>query len=187
MDLNAIKPNFPQLDTVGETMASVKAFGVDKSLSKLAAKLEAGGSLTEEEAKTLKRFIGDYDRELRALRTVVEPGVPTKLGAAADLIEANRDVIQAAGAWPKGLARNATPDQIAKFVNKQGVLAIPADHVDVVRKAVAAKARNNPAKYGLTDGPGLAKGIERLTERVQSLGLTSEEIMTINRRVLDNP
>ncbi|MCA9239547.1 MAG: DUF4157 domain-containing protein, partial [Planctomycetales bacterium] len=168
MDLNAIAPNFPQLDTVSrETVASVKAFGVDKPLS--------------------ASVVGRYDKELQALRTVVEPGVPTKLGKAADLMATNRESIQAAGAWPNGLARNATPQQIGKFVNQQGVLAIPADHVGPVRDAIAAKARANPAAYGLTPGAGLDKGIERLTERVQSLGLTSEEIVTINKRVFGNP
>ena len=168
MDLNAVSPNFPQLDTVSrETVASVKAFSVDKPLGRSA----------------MRR----YDKELRALRTAVEPGVPTKLGQAADVLAANRGQLQAAGAWPKGLAKNATPEQIAKFVNQRGVLAIPADHVEEVRKFVAAKARANPAAYGLTDGPGLEKGIERLTARVQSLGLTSEQIMNINKRVLGIP
>ena len=167
-DLNAIKTNFPQLDTVSrETVASVKAFGVDKPLN----------------ASVIRR----YDKELRALRSVEEPGVLTKLGDAADLMAANRGAIQGAGAWPKGLPRNATPEQIAKFINRQGVLAIPADHVGIVRSAVAAKARANPAWYGLTEGPGLEKGIERLTSRVQSLGLTSEEITAINKKVFGNP
>jgi hypothetical protein len=167
-DLNAIKTNFPQLDTVSrETVASVKAFGVGKPPS----------------ASVIRR----YDKELRALRSVEEPGVLTKLGDAADLMAANRGAIQGAGAWPKGLARNATPEQIAKFINRQGVLAIPADHVGLVRSAVAAKARANPALYGLTEGPGLEKGIERLMSRVQSLGLTSDEIMAINKKVFSNP
>jgi hypothetical protein len=168
MDLNAIKMNFPQLDTVSrETVASIKAFGVDQPLS--------------------ASVIARYDKELKALRTVVEPGVPTKLGQAADLIATRREAIQTAGAWPRGLARNASPEQIAKFVNQQGVLAIPADHVESVRAAIAAKARANPAAYGLTPGAGLDKGIERLTSRVQSLGLTSDEIATINRRVWGTP
>jgi Domain of unknown function (DUF4157) len=168
MDLNAIKSNFPQLDTVSrETVASVKAFGVDKPLN--------------------ASVIGRYDKELRALRSAVEPGVPTKLGQAADILATNRQAIQAAGAWPSGLAKNANPEQIAKFINRQGVLAIPADHVGSVRAAIAAKARVNPAAYGLTDGPGLEKGIERLTARVQSLGLTADEIYAINKKVLGIP
>jgi hypothetical protein len=184
MDLNAIKTNFPQLDTVSrDTVASVKAFGVDTSLGKLAAKAEAGATLTNEEAKTLKSVVGRYDKELQNLRTRIEPGVPTKLGQAADLLATHREAIQAAGSWPKGLARNATPEQIAKFVNQQGVLAVPADHVALVRKAVAANARQNPAAYGLNPGPGLEKGIERLAARVQSLGLSSDELTTINKRI----
>jgi hypothetical protein len=168
MDLNALKTNFPQLDTTSrETVASVKAFGVDKPLS--------------------ASVVARYDKELQALRTAAEPGIPTKLGKAADLMATNRQTIQAAGAWPRGLARNATPEQIAKFINQQGVLAIPADHVDTVRSAIAASARANPAAYGLTEGAGLEKGIERLIARVQSLGLTSDEIMTINKRVFENP
>jgi hypothetical protein len=168
MDLNAIKPNFPQLDTISrQTTASVKAFGVDKPLTEA----------------VIKR----YDAELQALRTAIEPGVPTKLGKAADVMASHREVIQAAGAWPSGLARNAPPEQIAKFVNRQGVLAIPADHVDDVRHAIAANARANPSAYGLTPGPGLEIGIERLRGRVQSLGLRSDEIMAINQKVWGKP
>jgi hypothetical protein len=168
MDLNALKTNAPQLDTISrETGASVKAFGVDKPLS----------------APVVARYV----KELQALRTAVEPGVPTKLGKAADLIASHREAIQAAGAWPNGLARNATPEQIAKFINQQGVVEIPADHVGAVRAAVAANARADPAAYGLTPGAGLDRGIERLTARVQSLGLTADEIMTINKRVWGNP
>ena len=168
MDLNAVKTDFPQLDTVSrDTVASVKAFSVDQPLS----------------AQTISR----YDRELRALRTPVEAGVPTKLGSAADLMAANRDAIQAAGAWPGGLAKNATSKQIAKFVNEQGLLAIPADHVEKVRATVAAKARVNPFAYGLTPGPGLDKGIERLVARIQSLGLTTGEISAINKKIWGTP
>jgi len=164
MDLNAIKTDFPQLDSASrQTFASVKAWGIGKPLD--------------------NALIKRYDRELRALRTPEEPGVPTKLGKAVDLIATNRDSFQAAGAWPTGLAKDATPAQIAKFINQQGVLAIPYDHVEKVQNAVAASARTNPEAYGLTKGPGLEKGIERLTARVQSLGLTSGEIADISKKV----
>jgi Domain of unknown function (DUF4157) len=175
MDLNALKPSFDAVDTISrQTIAQVKAFKVDTPLSAM-------------NAKEFKRLVTRYDRELRALLKPVEPGVPTKLGAAVDHMATHREAIQAAGAWPNGLARNATPEQIAKFINRQGVLAIPADHVATVRAAVAAKARADPALYGLTEGPGLDKGIERLTARVQSLGLTADEINTINKRVIGIP
>jgi hypothetical protein len=168
MDLNAIQLNFPQVDTVSrQTVASVKAWGIDKPLS--------------------KRVMRRYARELKLLRTPIEPGVGTKLGQAVDLMATRREAIQAAGSWPNGLARNATPEQIAKFINQQGVLAIPADQVRRVRIFIAASAKANPAAYGLTEGPGLAKGIGRLTQRVQSLGLTSDELMAINNKVWANP
>jgi len=167
MDLNAIKTNFPQLDTASrQTFASVKAFGVGKPL----------------DDSVIKR----YDNELQSLRTSEEPGVPTKLGKAVNLIATHRDAFQASGSWPTGLARDATPEQIAKFINQQGVLAIPADHVKAVQTAVAVNAQNNPEAYGLTKGPGLEKGIERLTARVQSLGLTSGEIAAISKEVHAN-
>jgi hypothetical protein len=168
INLNEVQENFPQLDTVSrDTVASVKAYGVGKPLN--------------------ANVISRYDRELRRLRTPVEEGIPTKLGSAADLMAANRETIQAAGAWPKGLKRNATPEQIAKFVNEKGVLAIPADHVEKVREAVAAKARADPEAYGLTPGPGLDAGVKRLTERIQSLGLTTDEISAINKKVWGTP
>lgn len=168
IDLNAIKTNFPQLDTVSrDTVASVKAFGVDKPLD--------------------DAVIRRYDRELRALRTPMEGGVPTKLSKAADLLAENRGAIQASGAWPTGLGKDASAEQIGKFVNKQGVLAIPSDHVADVRAAITAYARAHPEAYGLTSGPGLELGISRLTSRVQSLGLSSQEIMAINRRVWASP
>jgi hypothetical protein len=167
-DLNAVMSNFPQIDTASrETFASVKAFSVHEPLA----------------PKTIAR----YDRELRALRTAVEPGVPTKLGQAAEALAANREALQSAGTWPKGLARNAGPEEIGRFINREGVLAIPADHVGPVTQAVAERARANPAAYGLTPGPGLEEGIKRLTQRVQSIGLTSEEIMAINNKVWGKP
>ena len=168
MDLNAIKTDFPQLDSASrQTFASVKAFGVGKPL----------------DDAVIKPVIKRYDRELQSLRTPEEPGVPTKLGQAVDLIATKRDSFQAAGAWPTGLAKDATPAQIAKFINQQGVLAIPSDHVKLVQNAVAASAHTNPEAYGLTKGPGLEKGIARLTARVQSLGLTSGEIADISKKV----
>ena len=81
---------------------------------------------------------------------------------------------------------NATSDQIAKFVNRQGFVAIPSDHVGPVRAEVAARARANPAAYGLTPGPGLEKGIARLTERIRSMGLKSDEVMAINKKIFGN-
>jgi len=168
LDLNAVEGSFPQLDLISkDTLASVKAFSVDKKLS----------------SSTLAR----YDRELRALRTPIEPGVPTKLGKAADIIASSRDVIQGSGAWPRGLARNATPEQIGKFANRQASIAIPADHVADVQAYVAARARLRPLEYGLTPGEGLEEGIKRLTSRIQSLGLTSQEIMAINANVWGTP
>jgi hypothetical protein len=168
LDLNVVEGSFPQLDLISkETLASVKAFSVDKTLTK----------------STLAR----YDRELRALRTPIEPGVPTKLGKAADVIASSRDVIQGAGAWPRGLARDATPEEIGRFANRQASIAIPADHVADVQAYIAARARLRPLEYGLTPGEGLEEGIKRLTSRVQSLGLTSQEIMAINAKVWATP
>lgn len=167
-DLNAIQRNFPQLDLVTrDGMESVKVFGAGKPL----------------DATVTKRYL----KEVQALRTAVEPGVPTKLGKAADLLSANRQTFQANGTWPRGLPKDASSEEIAKFINRQGRVTIPHDHFEAVRAALAADAKVNPGLYGLTPGPGLDKGIERLVERVQSMGLTTGEIMAINRKVLAGP
>ena len=164
IDLNAVSKNHPQIDTSSrDTFTSVKAYGVGKPLS--------------ESTK------GRYDKEVRALRTAEEPGVPTKLGDAANRLANNREAIQAAGAWPRGLARNATPEQIAKFMNQRAEIAIPSDHVAPMREYLAERARANPEAYGLKQGPGLEKGIERLVQRVQPLGLTSDELAGMNNEV----
>jgi len=164
IDLNAVSKNHPQIDTSSrDTFTSVKAYGVGKPL-----------------ADSTK---GRYDKEVRALRTAEEPGVPTKLGDAANRLAANRQAIQAAGAWPRGLARNATPEQIAKFMNQKAEVAIPSDHVAPMREYLAERARANPEAYGLKQGPGLEKGIQRLVQRVQPLGLTSEELAAMNKEV----
>jgi hypothetical protein len=56
-----------------------------------------------------------------------------------------------------------------------------------VRATVAAKARANPFAYGLTPGPGLDRGIDRLVARIQSLGLTADEISAINKKIWGTP
>jgi hypothetical protein len=163
-DLNDIQRNAPQLDIVSPRGAgSVKAFGVGKPLT--------------------QGVIDRYLKEMEALRTPVEPGVPTKLGKIADIMAENRNAIQAKGAWPNGLSKNASPGEIARFINRQGELVIPSDHVPQVQDALEAAARQNPAAFGLTPGPGLDTGIARLRGRVQSMGMSSQELNTMNTRV----
>jgi hypothetical protein len=165
IDLNALSSNYPKIDLSSrDTFTSVKNFGVNKPLDQ----------------KTMK----GYDKELRSLRTPEEAGVPTKLGEAASRLADNREAIQGSGAWPKGLARDATPEQIAKFINRQGAVAIPSDHVEATKAYIADRARADPEAYGLKEGPGLEIGIKRLVERIQPNGLTSKEIMEINKKAI---
>lgn len=166
-DLNEIQRNAPQLDVVSSrTAGSVKAYGMDKP-----------------NQKPSPAVTGRYVKEMAAIRTPVEPGVSTKLGKIADVMADNRQAIQAKGAWPNGLSKNASPPEIAKFINRQGELRIPSDHVPHVQDALEAAARENPGAYGLTKGPGLDIGIKRLRARVQSMGMSSQELDTINTKI----
>lgn len=178
IDLNKLRPGFPQFDLLSRiATTSVKWFGLDKPPPD-------PKSIAQGQYDPIFRQIAD---ELKAVRTPVEPGVRTKVDKAADAIAANRDAIRLAGTWPPGLAKDAKPEQIAKFLNRQGVVAIPGDYVDGARAFISADAKKNPAAYGLTPGSGLEKGIERLVTRVQSVGRTSAELTAIAQRVYAKP
>lgn len=163
IDLNMVKKNFDQVDILSrEGFMSVKTYSGDTAIPR-------------------------YLKEIRALRAAEEPGVPTKLGTAADRIAADRERIQATGAWPTGLAKGASPADIAQFINKRGMIAVPAEQVVATREALATAARANPEAYGLTPGPGLEVGITRLTQRVVSSGLSHAEILEISKKIFNQP
>lgn len=157
-DLNDFTPkshNFPTLDIISNQGAQ-------------SVKVKA--THTEFTEKTAEAYIKDFRQLLD----------PKGLKSASERIYHHRGAIQAAGAWPEGLAKDAPPEVIAKFLSKHSQLAIPQDHLAGVQKALEAKVRSNPEAYGLKgvkgNTPAFNKGVEAIVGRVKSIGITSGQI-----------
>jgi Domain of unknown function (DUF4157)/Pre-toxin TG len=169
-DLNKIKKNIDLIDLASEEgFVSVKSRGV------LSAAFKKG--LSEGTTET-------YARDLQKLTRGPEPGIfSNPAEKAADVLIKNRKEIPRS-AWPKGLSRRATRDEIVREINKNAKLAIPSDHVEAVKEYVGLHAAQEPEKYGLKRGPDLAEQITRLKDRIESIGVKSTELVEETGRVL---
>jgi vacuolar-type H+-ATPase subunit H len=150
--------NTPYLDVVSaEGMAQVKVRDTGATLGKA----------------RLDDYVEDFQR-------LVDPELSgSKPAKVIKLLDKNRGELIKRGAWPKGLDPAATPDEILKFMQERSTLAIPADHVAAVRQEVATWARAHPEHWGLKPGPDLEAQIERLTARIESVGLARESLATL--------
>jgi hypothetical protein len=162
-NLNALTEgkNFPYVDlTTSEGITQVKAYGIDKGLS---------GSV-----------LSSIDRDLRILidptnASSISEGLRAADKAGSQLVS-NRVAIEAAGAWPRGLAGASTKEEVLQFIHGNATLAIPDDLVPSARNYVAEYARQVPERYGLQSSTDLDGDIARLVGRIQPIGLTSSEM-----------
>ena len=72
--------------------------------------------------------------------------------------------------------KNASPEQVASYLQESSVLRIPSDHVGDVRQELLADAKQLPEKYALPENP-TAEQLQKLADRVQSTDLSSTETL----------
>jgi hypothetical protein len=94
------------------------------------------------------------------------------------------EALQRTGAQlPNELGSNPSHEQISRYIQDKGQLAVPDDHVQGVRDNIANMARQVPERYGLSaQSATLEQDIQRLAERVQPIGVTSDDIARMQRR-----
>jgi len=95
------------------------------------------------------------------------------------------DALQKSGAeLPAELGTNPSRDQISGYIQEKGQLAVPDDHVQGVRDNVSRMAHQVPERYGLDpDSATLEQDIQRLTDRIQPIGVTSDQIAKMQQQV----
>ena len=70
---------------------------------------------------------------------------------------------------------SADPDQVVSFLQENTIMRIPTDHVEAVRSALVADAKQLPGNYFLPEDPSEAQ-LQSLADRIQSTGLSGAEI-----------
>ncbi|MER6808797.1 hypothetical protein ABT299_05920 [Spirillospora sp. NPDC000708] len=165
IDLNRIKPNHVLLDlSTGHSFISVKTRGIYEE------RLSPG-------------TLNAYGRDLIALLERPEPGIaPNPAQKAAEVLWSNRERLAEAGAWPRGLRPDASPEEITAFINKEGRLLVPEDQVAVLREHIRARALTSPTIFELEPGPDLERRVDHLLSRIESSGMTTAEYRSLNDR-----
>jgi uncharacterized protein YukE len=158
-DLNFLRPgnrgqNFPLLDTASdEGFFSAKAYFGPSALSR-------------------------YNAEFMGITSGQFGRAPGQLRQAVNLLDANRDALQAADAWPRGLATDASTADIRAFILDNAKLAIPNDQVAPLADLVRTRATQFPENYGLDVG-ATTEEVDRLLQRIVPSGTDSRAIQTI--------
>lgn len=168
-NLNDFRTNFDTLDlSAPEGFSSVKTRGVDQPLS--------------------ASILNKYEKDLKTLTTSPMSGtVPCPVEKAATRLDAIRAQLVGQQAWPTALRPDANIPEIVRFINQESFLKIPADHVAPLRNYIRDAATRNPDVFELSAGRDLPRQIDQLLSRIQSSGMTSNEISVINRRVHGHP
>jgi Domain of unknown function (DUF4157) len=128
---------------------------------------------------SLRMFLAQVDPE-----TLSKGGGLAKATRAAEKLAENAPALKAAGVWPKtdtGEPVEATVEALLENMSKKSLHIVGSDRVEPLRNEVRADAEAIPETWGLKAGPELNKDIEQLVGRIQSAGLTREQLLTLER------
>lgn len=169
INLNSIAANFPVLDlTSPGGFISVKVKGVAGKLTGKALEDAIDSAYVNDFYNML---VGDHPRAKR------------KLDKAAKLLFDNRRTLQNVRALPDDL-KDFTEKGIRKYIQEKGLLQIPDDHVQMVRrglgKKLAARLKNNKKildSLGIKNDTQLAAYVNSHIDRIKSLPVKSTDLI----------
>lgn len=175
VNLNNVAANFPLVDVATpKGFFSVKVKGVASTL--------AGDEL---QASIRSQYTSDlFDLAV---------GGPKADGK---LIKAAKGLLKVRGqlgqAWPSDL-KDLTVDGVAKYLRQNARLMVPDDHVQLLRHTLGEdlyKRISSSKKYmdqlGIKNQTDLANFVDRQISRIDSLQVTSEDLMTLAETAADH-
>ncbi len=167
-NLNKLAPSFPVLDLISPRgVISVKTYGIVSTL--------VGKDL---ESSILSKYKGDF------LEMVLGgPGADSKLDKCARYLFENQQALRQQGVWPTAL-RGTSEQQIRNYVQREGLLVIPNDHVQMVRKEIGKHLNGLRLSKTIQADP---KWIQDQVFRIQPGGVKSTDLGGILEVTRDLP
>jgi len=149
-NLNDYKRNFKNYDITSESeIASVKTHGT----------LE--GELNSDAIERYKKDFKNINKN--------------SITDAENILEAK----DAGYPMPEGIEKAKTSEEAAEYLNKESVLRIPNDHVEIVRQEVANEMAKFPENYNLQEDLNVTDIDKIVNERIKPLGLEQKDILEI--------